>query len=219
MSDIITRELAKQEEVIEVAYNKYITSKDEIALALRAIKEKKLYLVGYKSFNEYCKERWGFSKSTAYLLLGTGEDTVKVGNKCPKSDTNCLSSQSDQDGSDDTYDDVLIVFDQAKKQVPPELAKRFDKANKESEAMLGKVYELNAAVIAQVKDDDDSWARFNRSKVMACLADVKSYIKFSRPWATCPTCGGDGNLNMCATCHGSGWLIYNQYNTIPDDEK
>ena len=117
------------------------------------------------------------------------------------------------------YDDVIVVFDQTGRQVPPELATLFDKSNNESDTILRKVYEVNAQIIACIKDDDIAWARFNRSKALECLKDLKSFVKFSRPWAYCPICGGDGNDGLCDTCKGSGWLVYMQWDKIPTDQK
>jgi hypothetical protein len=212
-NDIIKQEYKDQ--------NAIVHSKMEDAIkwitAVKAIKEKKLYLAIYKSFDDYIAAELPLAKSRVYALLGPKERNIKIGSKCPMSGH--IAPKLTEIESEE-YDDVIVVFDQTRRQVPPELATMFDKANKEAEAILRKVYELNAEIIAQIKDDDKAWERFNRSEFNGCMKDIKALIKFCRPHAWCPVCGGDGGVGGgCARCKGIGWLIKMAWECIPEDMK
>jgi len=58
-------ELESLEEIIE----KGLTSFFEVGKALITIKEKELYLIEYKSFEEYYRARWGFKRTYAHYLI------------------------------------------------------------------------------------------------------------------------------------------------------
>lgn len=70
MSKAIAKsELAQYEEVIE----KHIDGFQKAGIALMAIREKKLYKDGYKTFEEYCDKRWKLKKSHAHRLMDAAQ--------------------------------------------------------------------------------------------------------------------------------------------------
>ena len=48
----------------------------EMGFALAEIKEKKLYRDTYATFEEYCKEKWGFSRTYSYYVI-KGSEAIK----------------------------------------------------------------------------------------------------------------------------------------------
>lgn len=57
--------LAECEAVIEKGLDTFV----EVGIALDIIRGAKLYRFRYKTFEEYCNERWGFKKRRAYALI------------------------------------------------------------------------------------------------------------------------------------------------------
>lgn len=57
--------LAECEDIIE----KHLTEFYEVGFALMRIKDQELYRENYKTFEEYCHEKWGFSRPRAYQLM------------------------------------------------------------------------------------------------------------------------------------------------------
>ncbi len=52
------------------------------------------------------------------------------------------------------------------------------------------------------------------------IDQVKEDIKFSRPYAVCPYCGGDGGVDgNCRACNGGGWVNEMQYAACPSEFK
>ena len=45
----------------------------EVAYALLEIKERKLYRVEFKTFEDYCRARWEINRAHAYRLIGAAE--------------------------------------------------------------------------------------------------------------------------------------------------
>jgi hypothetical protein len=215
--------MSKKTDLVKVEYeeqNLIVQQNTEATMkwlaAFKEIRDRKLYLCVYKNLDEYITNELPVGLSKAYALLGPSPDKQrdKIGKTTPRRGVTSPSLPSDEH-----YSDVLVVFDQEGRQVPAELAKLFDGANRQADAIRQAVIALNAVIIAQIKDDDKAWKHFNRSKVMNAMKDIKAFIKFSRPWAWCPTCGSDGQFGQCGTCKGTGWLIHTQWSTIPEDQK
>jgi hypothetical protein len=60
-----SHELERCEVVIKQGLNTFI----EVGQALMVIKEKRLYRINFKTFEDYCIERWAISKPRAYQLI------------------------------------------------------------------------------------------------------------------------------------------------------
>lgn len=69
LSEIERSELANHEAVIERGIGTFV----EVGNALLAIREGKLYRSDYGTFEEYCRERWGMSKSHANRLISAAD--------------------------------------------------------------------------------------------------------------------------------------------------
>ena len=67
---IITSRLAECEEVIERGLNTFV----DVGNALLEIRDSKLYRENYNTFEEYCRDRWGWERRHAYRLM----DAAKV---------------------------------------------------------------------------------------------------------------------------------------------
>jgi hypothetical protein len=70
MNDLATQELNQLERLIE----KNLTAFYEVGRALIRIRDGELYKDEYRTFEEYCKQRWDFARRTAYQFI----DSVKV---------------------------------------------------------------------------------------------------------------------------------------------
>ncbi len=66
---VIKSELAKHEAVIERGMMTTI----EVGMAMKAIRDKKLYEGQYKTFEIYVRERWGYTRPRAYQLIEAAE--------------------------------------------------------------------------------------------------------------------------------------------------
>jgi hypothetical protein len=74
-----SHELERCEVVIKQGLQTFI----EVGQALRTIKEKRLYRISFKTFEDYCVGRWAFKRSEAYRLI---DASVVISNLSPIGD-------------------------------------------------------------------------------------------------------------------------------------
>lgn len=73
-------DLERLERIIEIGRKSFI----EVGLALMKIRDSQLYRIGHKTFEEYCKEKWGFVRRQAGRLIQAaviGENLRPIGLK------------------------------------------------------------------------------------------------------------------------------------------
>lgn len=69
------RELEQREQQIQRGIDTFF----QVGLHLKEIRDKRLYRQEYGTFEEYCRKRWGFSRSNGYNLISAGEIARNVG--------------------------------------------------------------------------------------------------------------------------------------------
>jgi hypothetical protein len=75
MSDeVVLSRLADLEKVIERGLTHFV----EVGNALLEIRESRLYQETHRTFEAYCKERWGMSRPRAYQLIEAAEVTGRM---------------------------------------------------------------------------------------------------------------------------------------------
>ena len=77
--------LVELERKIETGMTTFV----EVGNALMEIRDSKLYRVEYKTFEAYCREKWGMSRVQAHRLIGASEVSkmLPIGNKLPQTET------------------------------------------------------------------------------------------------------------------------------------
>lgn len=78
---VIKSELAKHEAVIERGMMTTI----EVGMAMKAIRDKKLYDGQYKTFESYVADRWGYTRQRSYQLIEAAEVTANLSTIVDKS--------------------------------------------------------------------------------------------------------------------------------------
>ena len=84
----VTHALAKSEKKIEKAGRQGVKSLLEIGTELRLIRESRLYGINYRTFKEYCKERWDLSEGHVTRLIQAAEviGSLPMGKAVPTSE-------------------------------------------------------------------------------------------------------------------------------------
>lgn len=67
--------LSELEAIIERGRQTFV----EVALAIARIRDARLYRESHESFEDYCRERWGWGRNYANKLIGAGEAALNVG--------------------------------------------------------------------------------------------------------------------------------------------
>lgn len=84
MNELITLDerghLYQLEEVITQGLNTFV----DVGSALLEIRDKRLYRADYSTFEDYCRERWGWARSYANKLISASEAVNNLGTIVPK---------------------------------------------------------------------------------------------------------------------------------------
>ena len=193
----------------------------------------------YKLIGQVDKSVGQYDKKKPPLL-----PDVKIGKKCKELNTSGDSEPKTQDlpddaefsmdGSPDNQPEILIYNVcrpgkqdvKVNQQLEGEMAEFFLKYDNQIKEWDSIIRELNATVKAACTEDDPVWSAFDLSHFKDYVSNIKALIKFRRPWAECPVCGGDGGVKgSCTSCQdpvtkkGRGWCIHQQYRTILEDQK
>ena len=109
--------------------------------------------------------------------------------------------------------------DREKRLIPESLQALFKEADDQIRPIELLIRQLERAFNDIYDEDDPVWRKLDMSKIKKIyLFNIKAEIKFARPWAWCPMCGG-GIEGNCLTCHGRGWVRLMEWNAIPGENK
>lgn len=84
MTNALTLSEAEQLQTLEAVIEQGIQTFVDVGQALVTIRDRRLYRSQHDTFEEYCKERWGFKRAQAYRMIGAAQ---VVANLSPIGDT------------------------------------------------------------------------------------------------------------------------------------
>jgi hypothetical protein len=117
--------LAELEVVIESGKQTYV----EVGNALREIRDRKLYKETHQTFEAYCQERWGFTRSTAYRNIRAADVACvaqSAGEDAPPSQAKALGTKTQREKR----------LDNALQQTNPEVHERWKRGDLTNDAAL-----------------------------------------------------------------------------------
>ena len=82
-SEIITLEESQRLVKLEDVVRRGLSNFNEVGEALSEIRDSRLYRIEYKTFDDYCRDKWGISRVQAHRLTAASEiaATLPIGNK------------------------------------------------------------------------------------------------------------------------------------------
>lgn len=104
-----TAALADLEDIIRNGIGSFV----RVGLALKAIRDGKLYRDSHKTFEDYCHERWGFTRRFANMMIRAAEVVKSLGTIVPKppqleSHARELAKLVDLDQQAEAWKNVLV---------------------------------------------------------------------------------------------------------------
>lgn len=225
----ITR-LAQLESIIEKGKETFI----EVGSALVEIRERRLYLRDYSTFDVYCHEKWGFSRQRAHQLINaavaiqglpkemsTTVDTERVAREVSRVDPSMrpkvltearrngpVTAKSVREAAAKVVKPAeperTIVRDE-KGCVIPDECHEFWSRRQEIQDLITQVSRLRSS-LRKLKEDDDPLYRDMENMIFAHLDGVYHGISKIKPHAVCLHCQGHPNINKtpCPACRGRG---------------
>jgi len=193
----------------------------EIGEILEHIKSTQLYLESHTNWDEYTQAVFGFTGRWANRLL----EAPKEPKKAPPAPV--LSGAISGNKSSDLLpkppahpEEIIVHFDREKRQVPQDLVPFWQEADEQCADLDRFISSLSAAMKELQEDEDPVWNNVDLKHWKMHLRNLRTQIKFARPWAYCPRCDGDGGVaKNCTTCHGAGWLSFREWGIVPEDQR
>ncbi len=219
----MTTELSKQDRgdfnVLKAVIRKHKDSVFEVARALKQIRDRKLWRGQHESYEDFCREEYGFSHQWANKLIsppklpdekppnGTenDENAPKQAQNRPALTGNAVAGEVD--GVSSTESDEPPSLDP----LPSlEFRARFD-------ALMQTTSNLKRDVRKIAGEAGGELLKTEVNVLERALDEVRATIKFTRPFIACIYC--DGRNDNCQACKGLGWLNHAKYDQAPETMK
>lgn len=228
MDELTTTEanrLDELEQVIEQGQRTFV----EVGEALAEIQRLRLYKSSHKSFDVYCRERWGFSDSYARRLIGVADvaQTVPMGTEMNERQLRELKAvEPDRrvevleraaslapTGKDGKPKVTAAAIREAADQPTagdPEPDARTRRAG-EALVRFDELRRLLRALRNEMKAIREEGQIPHITNGFEMQVDALSnLLKEATPHASCPHCAG----KACEKCRGRGWFTKTEYNQL-----
>lgn len=244
MKDLSTRTLAQLKQIV----TRNLSATIEAGLALKEIRDRDLWKEEATSFQAFCIENWGVSRSRAYQLIdsaivvqelpesaSTAVDTERAARelkKVPKEAREAIVEKAKgEDGkvtgpavakavTEHQAASIPKLFDRTGFEIPqPSPACSTWLRMDEAQSMLTALSRIKG-VIERAKDQKDLlYSEINTSTLVADLTSSYQQLKVALPYAVCPSCQGRV-LSPCTTCNGRGMVSeFYWKHKVPDKTK
>ena len=214
----------------------------EVGMALAEIRDLRLYKREYGGFEEYCREKWGWTRQHAYRLIEaapiakchhvvTDEATARVLATVEPEKRAGLIQAVEAEGKPVTAAAIKQhlpppMQPKAAPTLPPPPAEVLDgtgwpvptqliplwKRMDEVQEMLTILSRVKGALRSAQDQKDLLFAEVNYSSALSQLDQAWVDIKTAKPFAVCPACQGQVP-DRCTLCKGRGLLSEHRWNT------
>lgn len=215
-----------------------------IGMTLMVIRDEKLWKGNYKSFEDYCNERWQKGSNWARKMIRAVEvkEVVPVENEWQARQ---LSDLPDEDkvavfekAVDEVGDPARVTGAQLKRikstiaseaiaeeaeddgEVWEEKKAGFRHLVEDMQSCVSALNRVSTAIVAIGEQDDGAWLDMDEFKID--MKNIKANIKMATPHDFCPYCKGTGvgeDGNPCPACRGLGWVPKSVWESAPDASK
>lgn len=226
------RTFAECERIIERGKQTFVA----VGAALQKIRDQKLYREQYATFEDYCRERWGWSRQRAYQIISAAEvvkslpaemstmvDTERAARavaSIPKgkrvevvraaAQTGRVTAKTVEKAGAQMGKPCADLRDrtEARRVVPREIRPLWERAESVAARLIETLQSVKNEIARGVarRDEDAIWAECSNADVSS-LEQVIFVLKQSvRPFAVCPTCHGTKTRSQCQLCRGRGFI-------------
>jgi hypothetical protein len=212
---IETQRLEECEDTIRKGMSTFV----EVGQALAAIRDQKLYRDTHKTFQAYCKERWGRSRDWAYMLMNASaacenvdehqqipnQEQAKALSKAPPEEqAEVWAEVLDENGEHVTAADVtkavhirLTEGDVPKSDID-EMAEPFKQSVLDIDRIRRNLHDWNSGMPLKPHIE----GCYHRIDQM--LQNSRDAIRMATPVGLCPKCKGLADRDECGHCMKSG---------------
>lgn len=242
MANVTTRTLKQLKTVV----SKGLDTTIEVGIALREIRDRKLFLEECGSFQEFCEKNWNVTRQRAYQLIDSADvvaslppsvSTMVVTERAARAlqdvpeaqraevveraaETGHVNGASITQAARSMQSDAVAVFDKTGMEIPADSpAMKTWNSIPEVQEMLTNLSRTKTRIERAMESKEPMFAEVNFSNAIADLQSSYQLLKVALPYAICPTCQGRA-LSDCSTCRCRGMVseFYWKYK-VPDKTK
>lgn len=226
-----TQERLFHESIVEETKGAFI----ECGESLGKIRDKKLYRSTHATFEDYCKEKWGWSDRRARQLIDAAtlvadlpEDQQKeIKNEYQARKLKKAKNEKSEPktgttvpllGTPKTIDAEVILCDETEEScpIPVDILDDWKRNTETFEEFLSMASKLKCA-IEKGKSDDDIIFRELTGQALPYVKSLYTAIKVAIPHAVCLACGGF-ERKACTACKGKGYIGKLMYDKMTASE-
>jgi hypothetical protein len=222
MGTMMVHELARLREC-EATIEKDSAAFMRVGVALAEIRNSKLYVGTHKTFELYCQDRWGFTRSRASQLI----KAASVGKSLSNNVLQTLNARQATALSQAPPEQQAVVLEQASANGPPTAAsiqaavaeldddwgdeeEAEEPSTEEAMAAWNKQVESFARSITAIAKDAPKGGWWDESQANIVAQNLKAAAGSARQAKcekVCPKCEGDG----CKWCKSTGFMPEQSY--------
>ena len=185
-----TVDLVNHERTIELTQSAFVAC----GRALEAIRDGRLYRALHRTFEAYCKERWG----------------LDVADRARRTVQRTTAAAQEAEGP-------IIDLDETGHPIPERAMPYWSRLD-EMEELLGLISKARAAIRAE-KQEDPIFVEVRLQEIVAILNDAYRQFSLAVPYAVCTACQGEA-ADTCLLCKGRGVISKFRYDTcVPSELK
>lgn len=206
-----------------------ITHQFRGGIALKRLRDERLYRNDWNSWEEYVRDRFQISRTRAHQLIDASEiklspigdkienegqaraialvpekDRPKVLAKAEKAGGITAASITEAAESLEKKKDRVIELDKTDCVIPENIIEDWHRAEATASDLLSKLSDVKCALEAGINDQDLIFRELHNTDIAAVKSFVTK-IKGVRPYAVCPTCSGHQKAK-CILCRGRGFM-------------
>jgi hypothetical protein len=226
---------------LEVVINRGKKSFIEVGNALEEIRDERLYRVDYATFDEYCKEKWGWTARRSNQLIDSADAAmgtiVPIQNEGQARELAKVEPERREDVLDAVVSSgkpvtakaiknaatVVILdavrLDSLKNPIPEKILPSWNRAENEANEGMAMVSRLKTALIDAQESDDVIYREMNFSATITNLINTYTDMKRIKPYSVCYICHGLRS-EKCEACKGRGFYSKFFYDMcVPEEFK
>jgi len=214
-----------------------------IGLNLMVIRDEKLWKQNYKSFEDYCNDRWSKGSNWARKMIKAVEVKEVVPDVENEWQARQLVDLPDEKkvevfsrAVDEVNDPKLVTGTQLNRikqsvvaeattpEVNTEPMAKYQLLTDDYDSCLNALTRVNSIIEGITEQDVGLW--LNLDEFRMDLRNLKANIRMAKPHQTCPYCMGagtmlsfDGNEENCKACHTLGWVPKAVWDEAPQQFK
>lgn len=228
----------------EAVINQGMATFVEVGEALATIRNGKLYRDGYKTFGDYCQDKWGFTDSRARQLTTaakiaaetkavtgvtvTDERTARELNRVPKEQRVGVVTEAAKSGSVTSKSvkqaaskpppkkdwDADPLIDPAGRQYTDRQVMHALGQTGEFDKLVNEINAFRRRVAALA--DKEVGKEIRLQSIEDDCRNISGALRFAKPWTTCPYM--PNCKRGCKLCGGTHWITREQATRVPTED-